>query len=82
MGEQYIQNVPVEYMDLQTLWSDRRDPHANPLSSSPRREQPRGNPSSLGKALEGIYRPGVGNDDESKPSAPLTNKRLYGSERK
>jgi len=29
--------VPIEYMDVDTLWSDRRDPHASPLSSSPRR---------------------------------------------
>jgi len=49
--------VPVEYMDLQTLWNDRRDPHANPMSSSPRREGGRApSMSDLGKSIEGVYR--------------------------
>jgi hypothetical protein len=48
--------VPVEYMDLNTLWNDRRDPHANPLSSSPRRESARPGPSALGGLVHQIYR--------------------------
>jgi hypothetical protein len=75
MAEQYIQNVPFEYMGLDTLWNDRRDPHANPMSSSPRREFAR--PSThggLAKAVEGVYRPGVG--DEGTTSK-LPDKRLY-----
>jgi hypothetical protein len=49
--------VPVEYMDLQTLWNDRRDPHASPLSSSPRREGGRAaGPSALGGLVDQIYR--------------------------
>ena len=48
--------VPVEYMDLQTLWNDRRDPHANPMSSSPRREEGRApKPSGLGATVEKIF---------------------------
>lgn len=63
------------YMDLQTLWNDRRDPHANPLASSPRRSEARGKGGDLGKALEGVYR--------GTPGAPtatykLADKRLYG----
>jgi hypothetical protein len=47
----------VEYMDLQTLWNDRRDPHASPLSSSPRREEARApKPSQLGGLVDQIYR--------------------------
>jgi hypothetical protein len=74
----YIQNVPVDYMDIKTLWNDRRDPHASPLSSSPRRETARGNASSLGGLVEQIYRPGVGDEGASYP---LGNKRLYGDQK-
>jgi hypothetical protein len=76
--DHFIQNVPVEYMDLQTLWSDRRDPHANPMSSSPRRETARAGASSLGKAIEGVYRPGVGDEG---PAYKLADKRLYGDQK-
>lgn len=80
MAEQYIQNVPVEYMDLQTLWNDRRDPHASPLSSSPRRMYARaGGPSALGGLVSQIYRPGVG--DEGATSK-LPDKRLYQGKQK
>lgn len=49
--------VPVDFMDLQTLWNDRRDPHANPMSSSPRRMYDRApGPSQLGGLVEQIYR--------------------------
>ena len=48
--------VPLEYMDVQTLWNDRREPHANPLSSSPRRVNARCNPGNLGGMIEQIYR--------------------------
>lgn len=49
--------VDVDYMDVQTLWNDRRDPHANPLSSSPRREGGRASgPSALGGLVNQIYR--------------------------
>lgn len=48
--------VDVPYMDIQTLWNDRREPHASPLSTSPRREAPRGGPSQLGGLVEKIYR--------------------------
>jgi hypothetical protein len=78
MAEQYIQNVPVEYMDLQTLWNDRRDPHASPLSSSPRRETARASASTLGGLVNQIYRPGVGDEGASYP---LGNKRLYEGEK-
>jgi hypothetical protein len=47
--------VPVEYMDLQTLWNDRRDPHANPMSSSPRRMEARCHPGNLGGLVDQIY---------------------------
>jgi len=48
--------VNIEYMDVDTLWNERRDPHQNPLSSSPRREHPRPSPSQLGGLVEQIYR--------------------------
>ena len=49
-----------EYMDVQTLWNDRRDPHANPLSRNPRREHARskGTPQ-LDSMLSFLYRPGA-----------------------
>jgi len=54
-----VKGVPVEYMDVQTLWSDRRDPHASPLSAAPRRMYGRApTMSSLHDALEGVYRGG------------------------
>jgi hypothetical protein len=75
----FIQNVPFEYMDVQTLWNDRRDPHASPLSSSPRRMYARApGPSALGGLVEQIYRPGVG--DEGKTSK-LPDKRLYAGQK-
>ena len=75
MAEQYIQNEPVPYMDLQTLWNDRRDPHASPLATSPRREAARAKPDGgLANAVEGIFRSGVGDDG---PTYPLADKRLY-----
>ena len=74
----FIQNEPVPYMDLQTLWNDRRDPHANPISTSPRRETARGKPSGLASAVESLF--DSGGSAEDKASLPLTNKRLYGSE--
>lgn len=52
----YIQNVPVPYMDVQTLWNDRRDPHASPLSSAPRRSDARGAPSNLHHMISEIFR--------------------------
>ena len=72
----YIQNVPVEYMDLQTLWNDRRDPHANPMSSSPRREEARagGDKGGLAKAVDGIFRSEPG---DTEAHYPLADKRLY-----
>jgi hypothetical protein len=49
--------VPVDYMDINTLWNDRRDPHANPMSSSPRREGGRApKASALGGLVNQIYR--------------------------
>jgi hypothetical protein len=81
MADNYIQNVPVPYMDIQTLWSDRREPHANPLSSgsSGRRMVARTSPSTLGKSIEGLYHPGV---FAERASAPITKKRLYGDQKK
>jgi hypothetical protein len=71
----FIQNVPFEYMDVDQVWNDRRDPHANPMSSSPRRMYDRAPSSSgLAKAVEGVYRPGVG-DNEYQDR--LSDKRLY-----
>jgi hypothetical protein len=59
MKQPKVKGVPVEYMDVDTLWNDRRDPHASPLASSPRRMYGRA-PSmgQLGGALEGVYRGG------------------------
>jgi len=76
----YIQNVPVEYMDLQTLWSDRRDPHANPLSSgsSGRREEARSKGGGLAKAVEGLFHP---SPFDEAPSAAITKRRLYEGEK-
>lgn len=49
--------VPIDYMDIDTLWNDRRDPHANPLSSDPKRMHGRASgPSALGGMVEQIYR--------------------------
>ena len=48
--------VPIDYMDVQTIWNDRRDPHANPMSTSPRREGRAPSMSDLGKSIEGVYR--------------------------
>jgi hypothetical protein len=48
-------------MDVQTLWNDRRDPHANPMSQDPRRMQARpdtGTPA-LNNLLHFLYRPGL-----------------------
>jgi hypothetical protein len=55
--------VPVDYMDVQTIWNDRRESHINPLSSPPRREYDRApGPSALGGMVDQIYRPGVGDN--------------------
>jgi hypothetical protein len=70
----YIQNVPVEYMDVQSLWNDRRDPHANPMSKSPRREEPRGKSNGMAKAVEDLFHPGA---EDTKASYKLADKRLY-----
>jgi hypothetical protein len=52
-----VKGVPVEYMDVDQCWNDRRDPHANPMSSSPRRMYDRApSPSALGGLVEQIYR--------------------------
>lgn len=73
----HSQNVPVPYMSIQELWNDRRDPHANPLASSPRREEPAGaSPAKLGGMVNSIYRPGKPEDVAAH--YPLANKRLYG----
>ena len=63
-----------EYMDLQTLWNDRRDPHASPLSSSPRRMYARAGKSSLGDTINSIYRPSVGDTNYEQ-----SDERLYSS---
>lgn len=71
----YIQNVPFDYMDIQTLWNDRRDPHASPLSSSPRRMYARAPGSSpLARAVEGVYRGTPGDDGTT---SKLPDRRLY-----
>jgi hypothetical protein len=75
----YVQNEPVAYMDLQTLWNDRRDPHANPMSSSPRREDPRGKGGGgLAKAVEGLFSHQVGDDGTT---SKLPDERLYQGQR-
>jgi len=56
MKQPKVKGVPVEYMDVQTLWNDRRDPHANPMSSSPRRMGRAPNPSQLGGLVEQVFR--------------------------
>jgi hypothetical protein len=78
--DHFIQNVPVPYMDLQTLWNDRRDPHANPMSTSPRREEARTGKgdSGLGKAVEGIFHP---SPFDERPSTALESRRLYEGEK-
>jgi hypothetical protein len=71
----FIQDVPFKYMDLQTLWNDRRDPHANPMSSSPRRMAAReSGGNGLAKAVEGLFHPSPFDD---RPTDPVQNKRLY-----
>jgi len=74
MQDYKVKGVPIDYMDIETLWNDRRDPHANPLSSSPRREGRAPAPSGLSSTLEQIYRPGGGDN-----SYQSDNQRLYGS---
>jgi hypothetical protein len=56
MKQPKVKGVPVDYMDIQTLWNDRRDPHANPVSSSPRRTVPRQGPGKLQPMIDQIYR--------------------------
>jgi len=56
MKQPKVKGVPVEYMDVQTLWNDRRDPHANPMSSSPRRMGRAPSPSQLGGLVEQVFR--------------------------
>ena len=48
--------VPVEYLSLNDVWNDRRDPHANPTSSAPRRQEARCHPGELSGLVEQIYR--------------------------
>jgi len=57
MDQPKVKGVPVEYMDIDTLWNDRRDPHANPMSSDPKRMYGRAaGPSALGGMVEQVYR--------------------------
>jgi hypothetical protein len=77
MARPYVQNVPVKYMDLQTLWNDRRDPHANPLSTSPRREEANTGDGGLGHLVEQIFRPKLGSDaDRGVGTDRLLEERL------
>jgi hypothetical protein len=77
MAKPYIQNVPVEYMDVQTLWNDRRDPHANPLSTNPRRMYDRApSPSGLGSMVEQVYRPSPKRDFDEGKTSKLSDERL------
>lgn len=49
--------VPVDSLTIQELWNDRRDPHANPLSSEPRRSYSRApKVGDLGGMIDQIYR--------------------------
>ena len=76
MNQPKTKGVPVEYMDVGTLWNDRRDPHANPMSSSPRREGGRApGPGQLQGLVNQIYRPGA---EDTGAHYPLGNPRLYG----
>jgi hypothetical protein len=69
MAKPYIQNVPVPYMDLQTLWNDRRDPHASPLASSPRRSEARAGVGGLHHLVNEIYdRSWQGRKDPDDPT--------------
>jgi hypothetical protein len=79
MAKSYVQNVPIPYMDVQTLWNDRRDPHANPLASTPRREEARAAPGNLSGMLNEIYQPGPF-DTEARDQ--VVNERLYTSSRR
>jgi hypothetical protein len=68
--------VPVPYMDIDTIWNDRRVSHFNPLSGSPRREYDKApSPSALGGLVDQIYRPGA---EDTVAHYPLGGKRLYG----
>lgn len=70
-----VKGVPVPYMSVQDLWNDRRDPHANPMSSSPRREGGRASgPSQLGGLVHQIFHPGKPEDIAAH--YPLASKRL------
>lgn len=75
----FIQNVPVPYMDLQTLWSDRRAPHDNPFGSLPRRSIARGAPGNLHHMVDEIYARGPF-DTEARET--IQNQRLYTSSRR
>lgn len=69
--------VPIDYMDIQTLWNDRRTSHINPLASPPRREEARcPRPHDLPGLVDAVYRSGPPADTEAH--YPLANKRLYG----
>jgi hypothetical protein len=71
-----VKGVPIDYMDVQTLWNDRRDPHANPMSSSPRRMEARApTPSGLSSLVDQIYRKAPGDNTYRSD-----NTRLYGSQ--
>jgi len=48
--------VNIDYMDIDTLWNERRDPHQNPQSSSPRRMGRAPSASALHGLVEQIYR--------------------------
>lgn len=65
-----IPNEPIPYMDVQTLWNDRRNPHDNPLASIPRRGDPRGaaNGSKLQDAVDGVYEGSTRPKDPDDPT--------------
>lgn len=58
MAEQKTKGVTFDYVRPQEVFNDRRDPHANPMSSEPRRMYARApGASALGGMIDQIYRP-------------------------
>jgi hypothetical protein len=61
--------INPEYINLNELWNDRRSPHANPLSTDPRRTAARSSATnSLDSLLHFLYRPGVARESTSEYS--------------
>lgn len=56
-----------KYLSINEIWNDRRDPHANPLSSDPRRMDSglSAETSGLASTINFIYSPGLHQENSS-----------------